>query len=1309
MSLKSLDFKILAIVLVTCIAVGVLSGLIIAHFGEKQTIDEKTKILRMTNRRYTSQIEDLFRHKKDTGEEANRIVLGLLTKPEKPPMKGTLKRGSDGAVRLADNISGMFLPRRTAVTPELKATIGALQDAWPILFPLMNTDFETFYVILGDGFIYETPKEWPLTIDPDHDFTKDVFYYIADPAHNPGRSSQWTPVYYDSIQKKWMTSLIIPLYVDGRFCGVTGSDYILDNLFQEILEVHKVEGWCNAFIFSEKGNMIVHPDLMDAILKRETTMNEKLSTKGLDDPGLQALIDRAMSGEDLSEKVISFDYQGKEQFACISTIYPRKWRLVIYTDAATVKKELIDQKQMDLFLTILIAIVVGLAVRIALRNLVIKRIDELAKAASQIGEGKWDAPLPPEKPDEIGTLTRTFRVMSDEIRAHVTHLEQRVAERTQALAENQQRLQTIMDSVQELIVMKDCEGRYMVVNHSWEQAMGVKRDDITGKSAFDVFPRETAQAITKLEKEVMQSGRSSTAEQEIYHPDGSRHVYLITQVPLKDTSGAVFCLITSSTDITELMELQEELRKAKEAADEANRAKGEFLARMSHEIRTPMNAIIGMSHLALQTELTAKQEDYIAKVNQSAHSLLGIINDILDFSKIEAGKLELESIEFELDEVLDKVASLTALKAEEKGLELLFSRDEAVPDYLLGDPLRLSQVLINLTNNAVKFTESGEVVIETELVSSDATHFILQFSVHDTGIGITKDNMSRLFESFSQADGSTTRKYGGTGLGLAICRRIAELMGGRIWVESESGKGSTFSFTAVFGISPKQRIPHLAPSPDLSGKRALIVDDSKTARTILSHALKSFRFEVTAVASGSEAIRELEQAAKEKPYEIVLMDWKMPGLNGIETIRKIKENRHIVPVPKFVMVTAFGREEVIKAAGEVGVDGFLLKPVSNSILYDTLIGVMGHEVPLRRRRAQIGSFNMESLKPIRGARVLLVEDNELNRQVASELLDKAGLLVSVACNGREAVQAVAEESFELVLMDIQMPEMDGIEATRTIRADEKNSLEMLPIIAMTAHAMAGDRERSIEAGMNDHVTKPIDPDELFSALLRWIKPGERILPDGMQPRKDEAQEPEISIPEIPGVDIHAGLTRVGGNGRLYLELLAKFVRDSAGAASDITGALERSDCQLAQRLAHTVKGTSGNIGAMDLYGHADALEKAIKNNETEGITPALATFEESLQKVLEAISSQVITEMEERDGKVQRATADSGTLRRLLLELREPVEKQKPKQCKTLLAEIAGYSWPEAYSADVAELGRYLGRYKFKEARDVLVRLLEKL
>jgi PAS domain S-box-containing protein len=660
----------------------------------------------------------------------------------------------------------------------------------------------------------------------------------------------------------------------------------------------------------------------------------------------------------------------------------------------------------------------------------------------------------------------------------------------------------------------------------------------------------------------------------------------------KGTGGKPTDMYGVSQDITEFKRLESELVTAKEAAETATKAKSDFLANMSHEIRTPMNAILGLTHLALKTELTPKQRDYLTKTRVAAQSLLGIINDVLDFSKIEAGKMDMESTEFGLDGVLENLSSVVSQKVHDKSLEFLIAAPRDLPPNLVGDPLRLGQVLINLVNNAVKFTERGEVVVTVTLEERASDRVKLKFSVRDSGIGMTPEQTARLFQAFSQADTSTTRKYGGTGLGLSISKRLVEMMGGEIWVESNYGLGSTFLFTAWFGIGTVET-ERRRFIPNLAGVRVLVVDDNALACEILSDALKVFALNVDSVSSGEAALRELAAADSRDPYQLVVMDWHMPGMDGLEASRHILRGGRLKNVPKIVMVTAFGREEVRAQAEKMGIKGYLLKPVSPSLLYDTLMDVFG--VADRESGGSRPTRHEEAiLSPdASGVRILLVEDNEVNQQVATELLESAGATVTIADHGGEAVRILTEgegsSKFDVVFMDLQMPDMDGFSATRIIRAQPR--FRDLPIIAMTAHALVEERQRCLDAGMNDHVSKPIDPDALFAALMRWTK--RRVQPPGNEARSAKAPD-DVILPEIDGVDVAGGLNRVAGNKRLYRELLLQFATKQADAALQISAAIESGERKLGERIAHTVKGVSGSIGLKQLFVAAEKLENAIR-------------------------------------------------------------------------------------------------------------------
>ena len=811
------------------------------------------------------------------------------------------------------------------------------------------------------------------------------------------------------------------------------------------------------------------------------------------------------------------------------------------------------------------------------------------------------------------------------------HQSAELAQQQVALRATEAWYRGIIEAAPDGMLVVDANGHILMTNPQLDKLFGYAAGELHGLPIETLVPqavrgRHVGERDGFIGHGTSRQMGSVGADLHGLRKDGSEFSVEIGLSRLPAIADRGVCVCASVRDISDRKQAEAEVVRAKEIAEDATRAKSDFLANMSHEIRTPMNAIIGMSHLALRTQLDKKQRNYIEKVHRSAENLLGIINDILDFSKIEAGKMSIEDIPFRLEDVLQNFASMIGLKAEDKGLELLFSSAPNLPTALVGDPLRLGQILVNLGNNAAKFTERGEIVVGAELAAEADGRVELHFWVKDSGIGMTPEQCERLFQSFSQADSSITRKYGGTGLGLAISRKLVELMGGRIWVDSTPGAGSTFHFRAWFGQHAEGQSRRMFHADELLGLRVLVVDDNASAREILSTMARSFGLEVDVADNGESALRMLVEAeGKALPYDLVLMDWRMPVMDGVEALRRMQAGA-VMHVPSVIMVTAFGRDEAHEEAvrQQVALPSVLTKPVTPSTLLEAIGEALGKGVVTETRQAEREDRGAADMASLSGARILLAEDNDMNQELARELLESAGIELTIVGDGKQALDKLAADpAFDGVLMDCQMPVMDGYTASRSLRGQPR--FAALPIIAMTANAMSGDRELALAAGMNDHISKPLNVAAMFATMAKWIKPGAGShtgTTAAGNPPPHRAGATSVLPAELPGIDLGAGLATSMGRETLYLRMLGRFLAGQGRFRADFDEARLSGDDAAPCRLAHTLRGTAGNIGAMALAAAATELELACKGDTGEDdIARLLAAVDNELRPVLAGLAA----------------------------------------------------------------------------------------
>lgn len=805
------------------------------------------------------------------------------------------------------------------------------------------------------------------------------------------------------------------------------------------------------------------------------------------------------------------------------------------------------------------------------------------------------------------------------------------------LHKTQEKFRRMVEAHTSGLILVDAAGVIQMANPAMELLFGHAPEDLVGQPVEMLLPQAIrarhgdlrTHFMTDLETREMGAGRDLLA----LRRDGTSFPVEVGLVPFSSDDEPL--VLATVVDISERKHAEEELARYREdlealvlertealeaavkTAEAASQAKSDFLANMSHEIRTPMNAVIGLGYLLLDTELDALQREYLDTQQSASKSLLGILNDILDYSKIEAGRMELESTDFSLTELLENVAKLFARSAADKGVELIVDHAPGLPDALRGDPVRLTQIFNNLVGNAVKFTDQGEIRVRVESVDEDDASVKLAITVSDTGIGIEPDKKEVLFQPFTQADGSITRVHGGTGLGLAICTSLVEIMGGKLSVESEPGKGSTFHLRVRLSRAGEDIGPRNESS--LRSMRTLVVDDNRTALQIIDGILRSWRFDVSVCDSGERALELLREAnAEGRPYELLLVDWRMPEMDGIELSRRVTSlvDRGELAKPQVVMLTAYSRSQVLQFAGDLCLDAILDKPITASRMFNTLAGLQNQRVPAEDVIGG-GAYWREVTRPIHGARVLLVEDNPTNQLVAKQLLAKLGVQVQVAHHGREALFKVGSGDFDLVFMDLQMPVMDGFEATRAIRETAKG--RNLPIIAMTAAAMLHDREASKAAGLDAHLAKPFEPGQVAELLLEWIPPlGDRATgPAAAAPATEavDVQATDGEPFELPGLDLRLAVRGLDGNWDLMRHVLLSFLNDFKDASEQLGALLESRGYDAAGRLVHTIRGLSRTVGADEL----ERLALTVESELAEGRVESVAAFDESLAQVLATI------------------------------------------------------------------------------------------
>ncbi|MFE5320268.1 response regulator [Paenibacillus sp. NPDC056579] len=994
-------------------------------------------------------------------------------------------------------------------------------------------------------------------------------------------------------------TLQVPVYGEKDVAGLVNVSILVETAFSQHTDF-KVGSGDTTLLFTTDGTIIYHPD------------KSMIGRANIRDTSIQEMVDRIINQRNGYGETTHGD---SKQLVFYAAVKGTPWIMVHQVSLQEFEQPL-QLLQWKTIVTILVTEAVMLLLITILFNREIKRIREITSVTSIVAEGHFDlSPIPIQNDDEISTLAQSVNGMMAQLK------------------EMFERMEAIINQNDFAIISLDSNYTVNYFSKAAEKLLGYRAEEVLYKATPLLFHdpdqlRELAEQLTRqlgrrvppdvtVFKELRNIEFSYDRDWDFIRKDGTRVAVSHNSNGLRDRNGQFIGVVAIARDITEQKRVQQELVLAKQEAEEANRAKGVFLARMSHEIRTPLNGIIGLSQLMQRTKLNDVQSDYLRNILSSSQTLLRIINDILDFSKMEAGKFELERVVFHPEDIIQRLSeTVSVFLGGKEQFELIMDIPDNIPDGLLGDPLRLEQVLLNLCNNAIKFTRRGQVIVGIRLIEGNLESVKLQFKVQDTGIGIAKEQMDKLFVPFTQADGSTSRKYGGSGLGLVISSYLIDMMGGHLEVESKPGAGTAFWFTVSFARSRQSAIREYKVRDAYAGMQVWVVEDSEVMRDHLCSLLSSYGLEGVPVASWKEAYAKIEQTQRTgSGCVLALLDMEMPDMYGSETWVTFQKAAAEAGMMTLVMTTAFGRDEMMGMPIDYRPDGMIVKPFSRPELFRAIEAVLERRF-MAEQGATASEVSIRTGMPIPvEKRILLAEDNAINQQVAFEMLRYRGYYVEVAEDGREALRKLEDGEWDLVLMDIHMPEMDGIEATKRIRSDSR--YDGLPIIAMTANVIRDDHEMYLSIGMDDIITKPLEAEPMFATIRKWL--GVSGSGHAASEDKPDGGEP---ILQLEGIDVRKALARLNGRTPILLQMVKTFERDYHDFSIQLRQALEKDNPIEAHRLAHTLKGAAGNLSAAELYVAAGQVESMIKDAEGADL-PALERALDELEHILKQLLASI--------------------------------------------------------------------------------------